>query len=598
MQQFEPVAKERGVPFHVRMEETLPEAFHTDAQRVEQILKNLLSNAFKFTETGSVTLAISRTDGAGPHRTGEAVSFAVVDTGIGIDQSKLRDIFEAFQQENGSIDRHYGGTGLGLTIARKFAHLLGGEIQVSSVKGEGSTFALLVPIAAASAAQAAAGRQAPAAPAAEQRTAATEAGSELRTMPKAALRMFISDDRKSVGPNDKVTLIIEDDRDFAATLVKIARSHGYKAIAAGDGKSGLLLAAEQPVSAILLDLRLPDIDGLSVLDQLKHDLRTRHIPVHIISGREEADAVAPLRKGAIGYLVKPVSAESLDAMFARLEGLLRAEVKKVLVVEDDKNTQAAVQALLKQKNAEIVVAGGGAAALEMIRAVRFDCVILDLKLPDMSGFEWLEAAEKECGEAAPPVVVYTARELSEEENRRLNRHTGSIVIKGASSSERLLDEVTLFLHSMEEALSSDQKAMIRMQHDPDRVLQGRTVLLVDDDLRNTFALSKLLRKHGMNVVIADNGQMALEKLQEEKAVELVVMDIMMPVMDGYQAMREIRARAHWRSLPIIALTARAMPEEQERCMEAGANDYLVKPVDVERLVTLLRVWLFRQENAA
>jgi CheY-like chemotaxis protein len=604
-QQFEPVARERGVSLQVRLDDALPPSIHSDGQRIEQILKNLLSNAFKFTQKGSVTLDVRRS-GRGLQRAslaaGDAVSFSVIDTGIGIDKSKLKDIFEAFQQENGSIDRHYGGTGLGLTIARKFAHLLGGEIHVASVKGEGSTFTLHLPIAEGVAAQSdevePPVRDVAASSLLDQRPATVETATELKTMPKTLLRAFIPDDRKSIGPNDKVVLVIEDDRAFAATLVKIARRHGYKAIAAGDGKSGLLLAAEQPVTAILLDLRLPDIDGLGVLDQLKHDLRTRHIPVHVISGKEQTDVVGPLRRGAMGFLAKPVGADALDGVFSRIEALLSSEVKKVLVVEDDKNTQTAIRALLRQKNVEIVMVEGGQAAFEMLKTMRFDCVILDLALPDMSGFEWLEAAERNAGEAAPPVIVYTARELTEDENRRLSRHTGSIVIKGASSSGRLLDEVTLFLHSMEAELSTDQRAMIRMQHDPDRVLQGRTVLLVDDDLRNTFALSKLLKKHGMSVVIADNGQMALEKLEEESNVELVVMDIMMPVMDGYMAMREIRARERWRTLPIIALTARAMPEEQERCMEAGANDYLVKPVDVDRLLTLLRVWLFRQEKAA
>jgi CheY-like chemotaxis protein len=309
---------------------------------------------------------------------------------------------------------------------------------------------------------------------------------------------------------------------------------------------------------------------------------------------------APLKKGAIGYLTtKPVQLEDIEGAFLRIEGMLHSEVKRVLVVEDDKNTQMAIQSLLKQKSIEIVAAGTGTIALALVKDERFDCVILDLRLPDMTGFEWLEAMEKQAqGSDAPPIVIYTAKELSEEENRLLSHYTGSIVIKGASSSERLLDEVTLFLHSVESSLSLDQLNMIRMQHNPDRALLNRSVLLVDDDMRNIFALSKLLKKHGMNVVIADNGQMALAKLAAEKSVELVIMDIMMPVMDGYQAMREIRANKAWETLPIIALTARAMPEEQERCIAAGANDYLTKPVDIERLLTLLRVWLFKHDMAA
>lgn len=590
-QQFAPVAKEKGVAFPIKMADGLPKDVCTDAQRVEQILKNLLSNAFKFTEQGSVTLEIRRPKKSEVQRVYEnAIAFSVIDTGIGIEPSKFKDIFEAFQQEDGSIDRHYGGTGLGLTIARKFAHILGGEIHLRSAKGEGSVFTLVLP-------ENPTRTEADDVPSVSLEVPPENNRAELKTMPKSVIPEFIADDRKHLGEKDKVLLIIEDDPDFATTLMKIARKRGYKCLAAGDGKTGLVLAVEQPVIAIILDLKLPDIDGMRVLDQLKYDLRTRHIPVHIISGREGTGTVVPLGKGAIGYLTKPVEQEAIDGVFTKIENLLRSEVKQVLVVEDDKNTQIAIQGLLKKKDTHITLAGTGHAGLKHIRDRAFDCVILDLQLPDMTGFEWLERIEKASGETTPPVIVYTARELSEEENRKLSRCTSSI-IKGAKSSERLLDEVTLFLHSVESTLSSDQQEMIRMQHNPDQVLQGRTLLLVDDDLRNTFALSKLLKKHGLNIVIADNGQMALDKLKEDRAIELIIMDIMMPVMDGYQAMQAIRAQPAFGTMPIIALTARAMPEEQEKCMAAGANDYLTKPVDIERLLTLLRVWLFRQEMAA
>ncbi|MEO8723005.1 MAG: response regulator [Sphingobium sp.] len=591
-QQFTPVANDKDVAFPITVADDLPDMLHTDTQRVEQILKNLLSNAFKFTEQGSVTLEVRRPEQSETQRSSldhaRAVAFSVTDTGVGIESSKFRDIFEAFQQEDGSIDRHYGGTGLGLTIARKFAHMLGGEIHIASKKGEGSRFTLVLPLRMAG------GEieemHAPTAP--------TESPYiELKAIPKTFVTEFIPDDRQNICDKDRVLLIIEDDPVFAAMLIKIAHKRGCKCIAAGDGKSGLVLAHEQPVDAIILDLKLPDIDGLNVLDQLKHDLRTRHIPVHIISGREDGNVI-PLRKGAIGYLVKPAPIEAIEGAFVRIEHLLQSDVKQVLVVEDDKKTQIAIQVLLKKKEIQLTLADMGADGLRHIENTKFDCVILDLQLPDMTGFEWLENIEVSLGEAAPPVIIYTARELSEEENRRLSRYTGAIIIKGAKSPERLLDEVTLFLHSVESTLTPDQQEIIRMQHNPDKVLQGRTLLLVDDDLRNTFALSKLLRKHGMNVIIADNGQMALDKLEQDRSIELVIMDIMMPVMDGYQAMCEIRARLSLAGLPIIALTARAMPEEQEKCIMAGANDYLTKPVDIERLLTLLRVWLFRQEMAA
>lgn len=594
---FQPVAQESGLSFHLCLDGSLPKTLHTDDQRLEQILKNLLSNAFKFTAKGSVTLDIHPMKDDEAQRSslagGDIVAFSVIDTGIGIDASRLEDIFEAFQQEDGSIDRRYGGTGLGLTIARKFAHLLRGEILVSSEKGKGSCFTLLVPRHLITERRL---------PVAIQKSAAAERHpsqvTPVRDLPGIALRVFIPDDSNLIGPNDKVLLIIEDDPDFAATLMKIARKRGYKCLIAGEGKSGLVLAMERRVTAILLDLRLPDIDGMHVLEQLKHNLATRHIPVHIISGVEAPDNVAPRREGAIGFLTKPVRQEDLDSVFGQIEAVLRSNLKRVLIVEDDRNTRTAIQSLLTNMPVEIVTASSGSAALSQIRAERFDCIILDLHLPDMTGFDWLETVEKDPGSQTPPIIIYTAEELSEKENRILRSYAGSIVVKGASSSEQLLDEVTLFLHSVEATLSKDQQAMIRMQHDPDQVLHNRTVLLVDDDLRNTFALSKLLKKRGMRIVIADNGQMALEKLREEKAIELVIMDIMMPVMDGYQAMREIRKAAAWRQLPIIALTARAMPEEQERCMEAGANDYLSKPVDIDRFLTLLRMWLFKQERAA
>jgi CheY-like chemotaxis protein/signal transduction histidine kinase len=592
-QQFSPVSKVKGVEFRIKIADDLAATMSTDAQRAEQILKNLLANAFKFTEQGSVTLELHRPDAQMALQRStldyrNAIAFSVLDTGIGIEPSKFKDIFEAFQQENGSIDRHYGGTGLGLTIARKFAHMLGGEIHVTSQKGEGSRFTLVLPMNLVRVESE------------EMSTVPEDVTTEstrieLKTMPKTVMAEFIADDRQNIVNKDKVLLIIEDDAAFATTLMKIARKRSYKCLAAGDGKTGLVLAVEEPVTAILLDLKLPDIDGIYVLDQLKHDLRTRHIPVHIISGREEGSAV-PMRKGAVGYLTKPVAKEAIDGAFIRIESLLQSEIKQLLVVEDDQKTQIAVQSLLRKKDIHITVAGNGATALKELAGTRFDCVILDLQLPDMTGFEWLERMESmAAGDEMPPVIIYTARELTEEENWRLSRYTGSIIVKGARSPERLLDEVTLFLHSVESTLSSDQQEIIRMQHNPDQVLQGRTLLLVDDDLRNTFALSKLLKKHDMNIVIADNGQMALEKLKENNSIELIIMDIMMPVMDGYQAMRAIRSQRSLREVPIIALTARAMPEEQQKCMAVGANDYLTKPVDIERLLTLLRVLLFQQE---
>ena len=584
-QQFTPIAKQANIGFFVQVAENFSPILHTDAQRVEQILKNLLANAFKFTKKGSVTLDVYRPEKLNLQRNSlereNSIAFSVIDTGIGIDASKFKDIFEAFQQEDGSIDRHYGGTGLGLTIARKFAHMLGGEIHVTSEKGKGSTFTLILPMEASE-------EKAP-----ESVAIQTKA---IKAMSPKMVAEYIADDRKSIEAKDKVLLIIEDDKDFATVLMKIARKRGYKVLCAGDGKSGLLLAMEQRVTAIILDLKLPDMDGIQVLDQLKHNLRTRAIPVHIITGSDESESQVPLRKGAIGYLTKPIGKEAIDGVFTKIETLLQSDVKQVLIIEDDSKTQSAIKSLLKKKDTELVIVGTGNEASESIRQKRFDCIILDLHLPDISGFDWLKQMEKEM-ETLPPVIIYTAQDLTEEENNQLSLYTGSIIIKGAQSPERLLDEVTLFLHSVESTLSKDQKEMIRMQHNPNTLLQGRTVLLTDDDMRNTFALSKVLKSQGMNIIIAENGQAALERLKEHNGIELVIMDIMMPVMDGYQAMEAIRSQKIYRNLPIIALTARAMPEEQEKCMNAGANDYLTKPVDIDRLLTLLRVWLFKQEAA-
>ena len=390
-QQFSPVSKEKGVEFLIKIADDLPATLHTDTQRAEQILKNLLANAFKFTEQGTVTLEVHRPAAQMALQRSSldyrhAIAFSVLDTGIGIEPSKFKDIFEAFQQEDGSIDRHYGGTGLGLTIARKFAHMLGGEIHVASQKGEGSRFTLVLPVnlvrVETEEMSTASGYAVP-----------ESARIELKTMPRTVMAEFIADDRQNIGNKDKVLLIIEDDPAFAATLMKIARKRSYKCLAAGDGKTGLVLAVEEPVTAILLDLKLPDIDGIHVLDQLKHDLRTRHIPVHIISGREEGSTV-PMRKGAIGYLTKPVVKEAIDGALTKIESLLQSEVKQLLVVEDDQTTQIAVQSLLRRKDIHITIAGNGATALKELAGARFNCMILDLQLPDMTGFEWLERMEK------------------------------------------------------------------------------------------------------------------------------------------------------------------------------------------------------------
>lgn len=573
--QFQLLATEKGLKLSVELSDGLPEDINTDSQKLQQVLKNLLSNAVKFTPQGSVTLRISA------HA--DHIEFAVTDTGIGIDPSRQTDVFEAFQQEDGSIGRQYGGTGLGLTIARKLANLLGGDIALQSKKGQGSTFSLRLPLTSMNEMDVA-----PPMSPRPMRIAAPDRDAQVVALPPS-----VSKEQAQ----SRSLLIIEDDATFATVLARLARQNGYHPLIAATGKQGLLIAHSESPAAVVLDLMLPDIDGLQVLEQLKDNIQTRHIPVHVISAREEGQYL-PLQKGAVGYLTKPVEPEDINRMFAEVANIYQTSIKRVLVVEDDLSNQKAIKKLLGRKGLEIIAVSDGGTALKKLSDSRFDCVILDLQLPDMTGFEWLEAAGAVKAGEIPPVVVYTARKLTREEIRRLEAYTGSIIIKGAHSPERLLDEVTLFLHSIESSLNAEQRRIIRMQHDPNKVLNGRKIMIVDDDIRNVFALSKQLKKSGMDIIVADNGELALKKLGEHPDVELIIMDIMMPVMDGYEATRRIRKLSAFQDIPIVALTARTMPEEQQKCMDAGANDYLSKPVSVDVLLTLMRVLLFKEVEAA
>jgi CheY-like chemotaxis protein len=602
-QTFAALAREKKIAFPITVADTIPGTLYTDTHRVEQILKNLLSNAFKFTQTGSVTLRVGPAKEALPQGTAsfpdDVVAFSVIDTGIGIDTSRFDDIFQAFQQAEGSTDRQYGGTGLGLTIARKLAQVMGGDICVESEKGKGSIFTLVLPPRMAdmpadmhspAASPLSLSLALPPGNAKRDQHHSSPAENEAPALGRAALEAFIPDDRRIITNSDSVLLIVEDDKAFAAILMKIARQRGFKCVVAGSGRSALVLAEEMHISAIILDLKLPDIDGIQVLEQLKRDLQLRPIPVHIISAMESVDEA--LRRGAVGFLTKPAAQEGIEEVLGRLKSMLAPGMKRILVVEDGKQNQVAIRYLLEKHDTIIVLADTGADGLAKLNDGAYDCVILDLRLPDFSGFEWLERAERALTPLRlPPVIVYTAVDLNEDEVARLRRFTDSIIIKGTKSPERLLDEVSLFLHSVESSLTAQQRDMIRARHDPNRDFSERTILLVDDDMRNTFALSRELKKHGLSVVIADNGQMALDRLAADKSIELAIMDIMMPVMDGYATMRAIRQDPARAQMPIIALTARAMPQEQAKCIEAGANDYLTKPIDIDRLLTLLRVWL-------
>jgi len=596
--QFNPVARDKGIEFKVQTDPGVPGTLQTDEQRMEQILKNFLSNAFKFTNTGSVKVRVHFPDTEVQFHQdglihGKVVAFSVMDTGIGIPEEKQKAIFEAFQQADGSTCRNFGGTGLGLTISREMARLLGGEIQLQSRQGEGSTFTLLLPIEP----QLVAAVQGSSKPGLSM-VSSSEMKRDLGTRKDPIYDRghadsplpFLPDDRDEIHDGEKSTLIIEDDIHFAKVLMDITRKKGYKCLVAGDGTSGLQLATAFKPSAIILDLGLPDIDGQQVLNQLKHHPDTRHIPVHILSGRDDLSEF--LDMGAVGHLTKPVSSEDIDGAFAKIETLLKAEIKNLLVVEDDEASRKAMTQLIQNKGIDVTVSATGQEAYNILRAMKVDCVILDLHLPDMTGFELLHTISEDASIAMPPVIVYTAKDLTREEDQQLREFASSIVIKGADSPERLLDEISLFLHRVDSSLPAVQQDVTRVLHDSEQMLRDRTVLLVDDDMRNTFALSKMLRKEGMKVVIADNGHLALEKLDSEPDIELVIMDIMMPVMDGYETMRRIRMEKRWEMLPIIALTAKAMPEDQVKCIEAGANDYLTKPLDLEKLFSLIRVWLF------
>ena len=598
--QFDHLAEEKGLQFMVEVADDVPPTLKTDSQRTEQILRNLLSNAFKFTSKGSVSLHIHRPDPGvrfyrGGLTPGAAIAMSVIDTGIGIPEDKQNEIFEAFQQLDGSTSRNYGGTGLGLTISREMAKFLGGEIHLESQPGEGSRFTLYLPLT----------YNPKAGPGDSPASGATVRGPTDETVGQQAAAVTtdllepesFTDDQQNIREGDGIILIVEDDAHFARILVDLSHKKGYKCLVARDGQAALRLASQYTPNAILLDLILPDIDGLNVLDDLKHDPSTRHIPVYVISVRDEKPIA--LQNGAIGYLVKPASSEALDGVFAKIEDHLRSKIKQLLVIEDDAGTLRAISNLLKNKDINITGVVSGEDAIEQLRTHAFDCIVLDLVLGDMSGFDLLRRASKDDSINMPPVIVYTAREISDEERQELSRHAQGIVIKGANSPERLLEEVSLFLHCVETPAAESQEEALRTLRERDQALRGRTVLLVDDDMRNTFALSKALRQQGMEVIKADNGQFALERLDSTEGIELVIMDIMMPVMDGYEATRRIRAQQRFKHLPVIALTAKAMREDRQKCMEAGANDYLAKPVDVDRLLSMIRALLpERQEVGA
>jgi signal transduction histidine kinase/CheY-like chemotaxis protein len=589
-QTFRPVAENKKIDFQTSFDPQLPPSIQTDTRRLEQILKNLLSNAFKFTEEGSVRIRVAPATEGWPreneilNRAPAVVAFAITDTGIGIPPEKQELIFQAFQQADAGTSRKYGGTGLGLSISRQIAGLLGGTLQVASKPGEGSTFTLfLSTVFAGGHVREQAQKEIssrPPAPFGPQKTVAKlEPDQE-----------SIPDDRAKLQPGDLVLLIIEDDPAFAGILSDFAREKGFKAVVARSVAQGVALAGEIQPSAITLDLHLPDNDGWIVLDRLKHDPRTRHIPIHIISADEERER--SLRLGAVSYFQKPVTKEILDEALSQTIDFINRPLKNLLIVEDDSTQRGAIVDLIGNGDVHSTAVGSAAEAFTELDKTRFDCLVLDLGLPDMGGIEFIREIHQRYGQSTPPVIVYTGREMSRQEETELRMISDSIVIKNARSPERLLDETALFLHRVQNKLPEAKRRIIEQVQKNDSVLAGRKVLVVDDDVRNIFAITSALEASQMQVNYAESGQAGIDYLELHPEVEVVLMDVMMPDMDGFEAIRRIRAIDRFKKLPIISVTAKAMKGDREKCLAAGASDYITKPVDMDQLRSLLRVWLY------
>ncbi len=571
---FGHLAAERKLKFEIKIDSDVPDRILTDHQRLEQILKNLLSNAFKFTEKGQVIFHAQRkADGK--------ISLSVNDTGIGVPKDQHEVIFEAFRQADGTTNRKYGGTGLGLSISRDLARLLGGTVEVESVPGMGSRFSLLLPElydeSTIAAATVKVYSPAPGSVAVEN-----SASPRIKSEP-------FSDDRGNLSAPGRTLLVVEDESLFSRILFDMAHEHHYKCVVAQDAQEGLEFAQTIKPDAILLDIMLPDRSGLTVLDQLKESAATRHIPVQIVSGHDYRNKA--LHMGALGYIRKPVKRDELKAAFARFEQKISQKQKHVLIVEDDSLQRESMVSLISDKDTEITAVALGCDALEALKVKSFDCVVIDLKLPDMSGEQLLrQMTEQERTTPLPPLIVYTGRSISRKEEDDLRKYSRSIIIKGVRSPERLLHEIGLFLHIPEPQLSDESRQLLKDMRNREEDFEGRRILLVDDDIRNIFALTAALEQKGAIIEVARNGKEALARLKDDPHMDIILMDIMMPEMDGYEATREIRKQGIFAKMPIIAITAKATRKDQVLCMEAGANDYLSKPIDLSQLFSLIRIW--------
>lgn len=585
-QVFEPIAAEKGLGFHVQIDPACVDKIYTDQMRLEQILKNLLSNAFKFTDKGQVEFIF---------RNGEAgqIAIAVRDTGIGIAPEQQNIIFEAFRQADGTTSRKYGGTGLGLSISRELVRLLGGNITLTSAVGKGSEFTIHLPVTydenlvrLQDEGEEGVSSFTPEAPVYH------ELPEPVQTLPSER----VEDDRHKLSKGRHCILVVEDDASFARIMYDLAHEFDFDCLIAHTAEQALIVAKQYLPNAIVLDIGLPDNSGLSVLDRLKRNPHTRHIPVHVVSASDYTQTALSL--GAVGYMLKPIKREQLADALRHMEERFSQNMRRILLVEDDEVQRDSLNLLLKSDGVDIVGVGTAAECLEKLKDGTFDCMVLDLSLPDSSGYTLLETLSKSDDYSFPPVIVYTGRDLSDQEEQMLRRYSKSIIIKGAKSPERLLDEVTLFLHQVVTELPIEQQNMLKKAQSRDSVLENKRVLVVEDDIRNIYSLTNILEPHGVVVQIARNGLEAIDALEKSTAqandkIDMVLMDVMMPEMDGITATREIRKRSEWKKLPIIMLTAKAMRDDQERCLSSGANDYMAKPLDVEKLLSLVRVWMPR-----
>lgn len=588
---FLPIAAHKDLQFSSRVSPEAPTSIETDRQRLEQVLRNLLSNAIKFTELGSVEIAVV------PAANGR-IAFEVRDTGIGIPDSHQQLIFDAFKQADGTINRRFGGTGLGLSISRELVRLLGGEIRVASQAGAGSLFTVEIPEKFTASRSVRSSQRSGGELRTEDSPITSPPSNPGKTESREAptVTSLVDDDRSRLSGQRGVILVIEDDDAFARILYELAHELNFDCLIAGTADEGLAMAQQYLPAAVVLDVRLPDHTGLSVLDRLKHDNRTRHIAVHVVSADDYSQTAMSL--GAAGHFLKPIKRDELAQALREIETRLTNGVRRILVVEDDPVQLESLRRLLQTLDVDVVGTASAAECLEALRESTFDCMIVDLTLPDASGYALLETLSQEDAYSFPPAIVYTGRDLSADEEQKLRRYSRSIIIKGAKSPERLLDEVTLFLHRVVAELPADQQRMLEQARSRDAVLEGRRILVVEDDVRNVFALTSILEPRGAIVQIARNGREALQALNASSddpssKIDLLLMDVMMPEMDGITATRELRKDVRWKRLPVIMLTAKAMKNDQETCLAAGANDYLAKPLDVEKLLSLVRVWMPR-----